>query len=265
MCMLEFFPARRKRQLVTVYEWGSVVTSRQIVSCCEMTKRLEQRYCMKFCQKLGDTQPFTRSNRLSGMMPWVIQPLQGHADRFLFTPRGWCIMSTHHNAQPLPRSISRRSFIAFVIVCDANGLTCGQRQLGSCNTIMRPPIIRIWFRRSWPNTVLPWFVRLPTPATWLPVIFGYFPKLKIPLEEARFEWREDIMHNAMTQLNSIPKDAFHKCFQQWQRSSHCWKHFWNASFGMMFSWAVMFQKCFQQWQDRWDKCVIYQGDYFEGD
>jgi hypothetical protein len=56
---------------------------------------------------------------------------------------GWCITSTHHKAQPLPRSTTRRSFIAFVIVCDANNRTCGQRQLGSCNTIMHPPILRI--------------------------------------------------------------------------------------------------------------------------
>jgi hypothetical protein len=27
-----------------------------IVNYCEMTERLEQQYCLKFCQKLGDTQ-----------------------------------------------------------------------------------------------------------------------------------------------------------------------------------------------------------------
>jgi hypothetical protein len=54
----------------------------------------------------------------------------------------------------------------------------------------------------------------------------------MPLKEARFESREDIMRNATAQLNTIPKDAF--------------------------------QKRFQQWRDRRDKCVHYQGDYFEG-
>ena len=34
----------------------SVVNARRIVSYCKMTERLEQRYCIKFCQKLGDTQ-----------------------------------------------------------------------------------------------------------------------------------------------------------------------------------------------------------------
>jgi hypothetical protein len=58
-----------------------------------------------------------------------------------------------------------------------------------------------------------------------PCDFWLFPKLKMPLKGAR----EDIMRNATTQLNTIPKDAF--------------------------------QKCFQQWRFRWDKCVHYQGDY----
>jgi histone-lysine N-methyltransferase SETMAR len=66
-----------------------------------------------------------------------------------------------------------------------------------------------------------------------PCDFWLFPKLKMPLKGARFESREDIMQNAMAQLNTIPKDAFHKCFQQWR--------------------------------DCWDKCVHYQGDCFEGD
>jgi hypothetical protein len=66
-----------------------------------------------------------------------------------------------------------------------------------------------------------------------PCDFWLFPKFKMPLKGARFESREDIMRKATAQLNTIPKDAF--------------------------------QKCIQQWRDRCDKCVHYQGDYFEGD
>jgi transposase len=58
-----------------------------------------------------------------------------------------------------------------------------------------------------------------------PCNFWLFPKLKLPLKGTRFESREDIMRNAMAQLNTIPKDAF--------------------------------QKCFQQWRDHWDMCVHY--------
>jgi hypothetical protein len=55
----------------------------------------------------------------------------------------------------------------------------------------------------------------------------------MPLKGTQFESREDIMRNATARLITIPKDAF--------------------------------QKCFQQWRKRWEKCVHYQGDYFEGD
>ena len=53
----EFFPAYRNvssRQSVDDCE--SVVNGRRIVSYCKMAERFEQRYCIKFCQKLGDTQ-----------------------------------------------------------------------------------------------------------------------------------------------------------------------------------------------------------------
>jgi len=66
-----------------------------------------------------------------------------------------------------------------------------------------------------------------------PCDFWLFPKLKMLLKGTRFESREDIMRNATAQMYMIPQEAF--------------------------------QKCFQQWQDRWKKCVHYQGDYFEGD
>jgi hypothetical protein len=66
-----------------------------------------------------------------------------------------------------------------------------------------------------------------------PCDFWLFPKLKMSLKGTRFESREDIMRNTTARLITIPKDAF--------------------------------QKCFQQWQNRWEKCVHYQGDYFEGD
>jgi hypothetical protein len=63
-----------------------------------------------------------------------------------------------------------------------------------------------------------------------PCDFWLFPflKWKMPLKGARFE---DTMRNVTAQLNTIPKDAF--------------------------------LKCFQQWRNRWAKCVHYQEDYFE--
>jgi hypothetical protein len=29
--------------------------------------------------------------------------------------------------------------------------------------------------------------------------------------------------------------------------------------------SVDFRQCFQQWQQRWDRCIQSQGEYFEGD
>jgi len=43
-----------RRQLVD--DCVRVVSAWQIVNYCKMTERIEQRYCIKFCQKLGDTQ-----------------------------------------------------------------------------------------------------------------------------------------------------------------------------------------------------------------
>ncbi|PNF18762.1 hypothetical protein B7P43_G03333 [Cryptotermes secundus] len=76
-------------------------------------------------------------------------------------------------------------------------------------------------------------VQAPYSPDMAPCDFWLFPKLKMPLKRTRFESREDITRNATARLITIPKDAFQKCFQQW------WK--------------------------RWEKCVHYQGDYFEGD
>jgi hypothetical protein len=76
---------------------------------------------------------------------------------------------------------------------------------------------------------IPLISQAPYPPDTAPWNFWLFPKLKMPLKGTRFESRKD----ATAQLDMIPQDAFHKCSQQWQ--------------------------------DRWKKCVHYQGDYFERD
>jgi hypothetical protein len=65
-----------------------------------------------------------------------------------------------------------------------------------------------------------------------PCDFWLFPKLKRPLNDSRFDSREDIMRNATKELRSLPEEAF--------------------------------QKCFQQWKERWAKCVGSQGAYLKG-
>ena len=43
-------------RLQSVDDCVRVVSPRRIVNYCKMTERIEQRYCIKFCQKLGGTQ-----------------------------------------------------------------------------------------------------------------------------------------------------------------------------------------------------------------
>jgi transaldolase len=64
-----------------------------------------------------------------------------------------------------------------------------------------------------------------------PCDFWLFPQLKTVLKGNRFEDIDEIEKNATSTLNTIPKDSF--------------------------------KICFQQWQNRWKKCVSSQGEYFE--
>ncbi|KAJ4426640.1 hypothetical protein ANN_26438 [Periplaneta americana] len=60
-----------------------------------------------------------------------------------------------------------------------------------------------------------------------PCDFWLFPKLKTPLKGSRFESREEIMRNATTELNTIPKEDFQRCFRQWKDRS-CLKRLSSA-------------------------------------
>jgi len=64
-----------------------------------------------------------------------------------------------------------------------------------------------------------------------PCDFWLFPQLKTVMKGKRFEDIDAIKKNAMSILNTIPKDTF--------------------------------KKCFQRWQDRWKQCVNSRGEYFE--
>ena len=68
-------------------------------------------------------------------------------------------------------------------------------------------------------------------ANMTPCDFWLFPQLKAALKGKRFEDIDAIKKIATSMVNTIPKDAFQKCFQQWQV---CWK-----------------------------QCVSKQGEYFE--
>ncbi|PNF21376.1 hypothetical protein B7P43_G15469 [Cryptotermes secundus] len=48
-----------------------------------------------------------------------------------------------------------------------------------------------------------------------PSDFWLFPTLKMSFKGTSFATMEDIKSTAMTELWKIPKEAFHRCFQQW--------------------------------------------------
>jgi hypothetical protein len=66
-----------------------------------------------------------------------------------------------------------------------------------------------------------------------PTDFFLFPKLKPTLKGRRFDTIDEIQKNSTNEFFAIPKEAFQKAFQSWQ-------------------------KC-------WERCVASQGNYFEGD
>lgn len=66
-----------------------------------------------------------------------------------------------------------------------------------------------------------------------PCDFFLFPKVKRTLKGQRFSTIDEIKAKSQAELKAIPKEAFHQCFTNWKL--------------------------------RWHKCIISQGDYFEGD
>ena len=66
-----------------------------------------------------------------------------------------------------------------------------------------------------------------------PCDFFLFPKIGGTLQGRRFTAIDDIKSVSLKELKAIPK--------------------------------IEFEKCFEDWKKRWHKCIILNGDYFEGD
>ena len=66
-----------------------------------------------------------------------------------------------------------------------------------------------------------------------PSDFFLFPEVKKPMKGHRFSTIEDIKTASLKELKAIPQNYY--------------------------------QKCFNDWKKRWHKCIISNGDYFEGD
>jgi hypothetical protein len=66
-----------------------------------------------------------------------------------------------------------------------------------------------------------------------PYDFSVFPRLKIKLESHHFDTIEVIKTESQAVPNTLTEHAF--------------------------------RDAFQKWQNRWERCICLEGDYFEGD
>jgi hypothetical protein len=66
------------------------------------------------------------------------------------------------------------------------------------------------------RTSIPVITQQPYSPDLAPSDFWLLPTLKMCLKGTRFATMEDIRSNATAELRKIPKEAFCRCFQQWQ-------------------------------------------------
>lgn len=102
-----------------------------------------------------------------------------------------------------------------LILCDTN---LEWRKFGSSIITTHLFILCIWFRLFQARHNLALFCQAPSPnMAFLQFLIGH--KAESAGDRSLFESWEDSMHNVMTQQHFIPKEAFLKCFQHWQRTS----------------------------------------------
>ena len=67
----------------------------------------------------------------------------------------------------------------------------------------------------------------------VPSDFFLFPKVKEILKGSHFDDIDDVRSNTTAALKAIPQNQFQNCFEGWTR--------------------------------RWNRCIVSQGEYYEGD
>ncbi|KAG5317509.1 MOS1T transposase, partial [Acromyrmex heyeri] len=124
--------------------------------------------------------------------------------------------------------------------------------IGSCHSIFTNDLGNLWKNKNWllhhdnapahisllvreflakNNTLM--MPQPPYSPDLAPCDFFLFPKLKRPMKGRRYATIEEIKTASKEELNKITKNEFLKCFEDWKK--------------------------------RWHKCIISDGDYFEGD
>ena len=186
-----------------------------------MTEQLDQHYCIKFYQELrySQVETFRRIRRLLVTMLWASHRLRRGTTGLKMTAHRW--PSTSRNDQVIAAEVNTVVMRDYPRNCRRDG---HQHFFGT-------------FHSDW------WFDHHNAPAhdsdflpkNQTPVIHqaSYSPDMAPlwPWKGNRYQTSENIMTATTAELNTILKEPFSECFQQW------WHHW---------------------------KCVEYQGDYFEG-
>jgi hypothetical protein len=131
----------------------------------------------------------------------------------------------------LTRSTMLQFSIGGVMRCSESEL-CRESEMTGSGTTTPPSTCPTLSRTSWLNFRSHTCCSLYSP-DMAPCDLLLFSYMKMLLKGNKLHNMEEITWNAMKQLLAIPESQF--------------------------------QKCFGQWKDCWNKRVVSEGDYFEGD
>ncbi|PNF43029.1 hypothetical protein B7P43_G08778 [Cryptotermes secundus] len=210
-----------------------------------MTEQHEQRYCIKFCIKLGDTQVETirkiqqafgddaMSN--SRIKEWYNRFKDGRTSVDSEPRSGRLSTSRNENVieqvrtlvmedrritvRELANEIGVRIGSVHLILTEDFGMRRVSAKFVPKLLAMEQKQRRLEMAQDMldnANSNPNFLNTAPYSPDTAPCDFWLFSKLKMPLKGTRFESREDIMQNATARLITSPKDAFQKCFQQWR-------------------------------------------------
>ena len=147
---------------------------------------------------------------------------------FFFTLRELCIGNSYHRGKQWIKCFTNKFCEDWGRVCDANGRRNGGLVTGSCITTTRQRTKPFLDKNRMDTVPYP-----PYSPELAPADCFLFLRLNRRLQGHRFEDINVIQRESQKVLDTFKEDYF--------------------------------QRCFQQWQERWNKCINSQGDYFEGD
>jgi len=140
-------------------------------------------------------------------------------------------MNLSPKARPWMLSSTTKFFAVWGRTFGENDLNCGARAIG-CSMMTMHPHRALVTREFLAHKGIITLPHPPYSPDLAPCDFVLFPKMKLQLKGCCFDRVEEIQRESQNVLGTLQEQDF--------------------------------QHAFQQWQQRWDRCVAAQGDYFEG-